>query len=242
MTIEPTNRSPGTEIGILYRDDDLVVVDKPPRLLTHRSRLATDRDVAMTRARDTIGTYVYPVHRLDRQTSGALLFALNEDAARALRHAFDNGEVHKTYLAIARGETPPECLIDYAVPNDENGQRVDARTRLRTRHVGSYFSIVEATPETGRYHQIRRHMSHLRHPLACDSNYGTGWFNRKIRQETGLTRLALHAARLSFPHPRGERIVITCPLALDFATALRALSVPPNSVQDLAPATDAFLA
>ncbi len=215
-----------TEIGILHRDDDVVVVDKPARLLTHRSRLADDRDVAMTRARDTIGAYVYPVHRLDRQTSGALLFALNEDAARALRTSFDHGEVHKTYLAIARGETPAECLIDYAIPSDEDGERVSARTRLRTLHVGSYFSIIEASPETGRYHQIRRHMSHLRHPLACDSNYGTGWFNRKIREEAGLTRLALHALRLSFPHPRGARLTITCPLPEDFATALQRLEVP----------------
>lgn len=213
-------------IRVLFHDDDIVVVDKPAGILTHRSHMARDRDVAMMRTRDTIGRYVFPVHRLDRQTSGTLLFALHEDAARALRASFDQGEVKKGYVAIARGATPHEMTIDSPVPNDEGGERVAAVTRIETLYSGDYFSLVRAFPETGRYHQIRRHMAHIRHPLACDSNYGTGWFNRKIREEASLHRLALHAHELSFRHPNGARITVRAPLADDFCVALRQLGVP----------------
>lgn len=213
-------------IRVLHLDDDVVVVDKPAGLLTHRSHLARDRDVAMMRARDAIGRYVYPVHRLDRQTSGALLFALHEDATRSLRDAFDTGNVTKSYLAIARGETPREETIDSPVPSDENGERVLAVTRIQTLYSGDYFSLVHAFPQTGRYHQIRRHMAHIRHPLACDSNYGTGWFNRKIREEASLHRLALHAHSISFAHPKGHMLRVCAPLATDFCAALDALNVP----------------
>ena len=213
-------------IDILYRDDEVLVVSKPAGLLTHRSEMANDSDVAMMRARDAIGAHVWPVHRLDRGTSGALVFALPADMARALGRAFDEGRITKVYVALVRGEAPEHVVLDYPVPKGEGKERVPAVTELRRLYAGEFFSLVEARPRTGRFHQIRRHMSHLRHPIAGDSNYGTGWFNRKIRDEVGLTRLALHAASSTLPTSAGER-EIRAPLAEDFAAALAKLGVPP---------------
>jgi tRNA pseudouridine65 synthase len=208
----------------LYRDADVIVVDKPAGLLTHRSDLAPDRDVAMTRVRDAIGARVWPLHRLDRGTSGVLAFALSESAARVLRPVFDDGRVEKVYVALARGRTPEHVVVDHPVPRAEGKERVSAVTELRRLREGSYFSLVEARPRTGRFHQIRRHLSHLRHPIACDSNYGTGWFNRRIRAESGLARLALHALSIRLPAPSGE-ITVVAPLARDFAQALARLGI-----------------
>ncbi len=214
-------------IPILHRSADYLVVDKPAGLLSHRSELAPDRDVALQRARDTAGVHVYPLHRLDRQTSGVLVFALSEEAARVARRAFDDGLVEKRYVAIVRGEAPASVLVDYPIPKGEGKDRVPAVTAVRRLATGSFFSVVEARPKTGRYHQVRRHMAHLRHPLACDSHYGTGWFNRKIRAEANLHRLALHAASITMPTPNGP-LTVSAPLAADLREALERLDVSPE--------------
>lgn len=215
---------------ILHRCDAYVVVDKLAGLMTHRSELAPDDDVMMTRVRDALGAWVFPVHRLDRQTSGAMVFALTEDAARALRAAFDDGLVAKTYVAIVRGTFPPSVEVDYAIPKREGGDRVPAQTsfaRLETGnvpgHEGATWSLVEARPKTGRYHQVRRHAAHLRHPLALDSNYGTGWFNRAVRAH-GLARLALHAASIGLPAIGAEPArVVTAAMPADLVGTLERL-------------------
>lgn len=213
-------------IDVLYRDEDVLVVSKPAGILTHRSEMAHDSDVAMMRARDAIGAHVWPVHRLDRQTSGALVFALTAEMARVLCLAFEEGRVAKVYVALVRGQAPEHLVLDYPVPKGEGKERVPAVTELRRLYARDYFSVVEARPRTGRFHQIRRHMSHLRHPIAGDSNYGTGWFNRKIRAEAGLLRLALHASSITLPTASGTR-EIHAPMAADFAEALAKLGVPP---------------
>ncbi len=216
--------APGAQpsIDILYRDDHVLVVSKPSGLMTHRSELAPDSDVAMMRARDAIGQYVWPVHRLDRGTSGALVFALSEDSARSLREAFDEGRIEKVYFAIVRGEAPAHQVVDYAIPKAEGKARVPAITEVTRIFAGDGFSLVLARPRTGRYHQIRRHMAHLRHPLAGDSNYGTGWFNRHMREHAGLHRLGLHACAVTLPAIREVR----APLDAAFADSLRRLQVP----------------
>lgn len=206
-------------IAVLYRDADVAVVDKPAGIVVHRSDMARERDVAMMRARDTLGAHVWPVHRLDRQTSGALAFALSEDSVRALRAAWDDGRVKKTYVAIVRGSTPDHAIIDYAIPKSEDGPKVEAITELWTLARGEWASLIVASPRTGRYHQIRRHMAHLRHPLANDSNYGTGWFNRKVREAFGLKRMALHAHTLTLPNVG----TIVAPLPSDLLSAIERL-------------------
>ncbi len=218
-------------LTILYRDEDLLVVDKPAGLMTHRSELAPDRDVAMTRARDAIGARVWPVHRLDRQTSGVLAFALSEQAAGELHGAFERGEVEKRYLALARGEPDEHAVVDYAIPKGVGKARVAAVTELRRLFAGGWFSLVEARPRTGRFHQIRRHLAHVRHPIANDSNYGTGWFNRKMRAEAGLMRLGLHAVELTLP-VRERRLTVRAPLPDDLMQALERLGVPAEALVD----------
>jgi len=215
-------------IELLYVDDDVVVADKPSGLSVHRG-WDDDDDVAMFRVRDAIGARVHPVHRLDRGTSGALLFARTAAAAATLGRAFADGHVDKRYLALVRGAPPATVVVDHPVPETEGGARVPAVTRLRlvARSTVERCSLVEARPETGRFHQIRRHLKHLSHPIVGDVNYGKGDLNRLFRTRYGLHRLALHAHLLAFDHPAtGRRLVVRAPLPADFAAALAALGLP----------------
>lgn len=217
----------GAAPALLYRDEHLVVVDKPSGLLVHRG-WGDDEVVALSLVRDAIGAYVYPVHRLDRGTSGVLAFALNEEVAAALHGAFERGEVGKRYLALVRGVAPAEGVVDHPIPRREGGPRVEARTAFRL--VGASprerCSLVEARPATGRLHQVRRHLKHIGHPLIGDANYGKGALNRHYRDAFGLGRLALHAASLSFAHPvTAAPLYIEAPLPPDLAGPLAALGL-----------------
>lgn len=228
----PPSQAPDQTLSILYRDDDLVIVSKPSGLLVHRGGWDSDRVVAMTLLRDALGQRVFPAHRLDRATSGALVFALSSEAARAVQEAWEAGLVHKRYLALVRGWPQPSGLIDHAVPSEPRGPRVAATTgytRLQTYRVaeapGERYSLVQAEPRTGRLHQIRRHMKHLSHPLVGDVNYGKGDINRYFRERFGLRRLALHASAISLPHPvTGERLHIEAPVPEDLRAPLEALA------------------
>jgi tRNA pseudouridine65 synthase len=216
-------------VEILYVDDDLVIVNKPSGLLVHRG-WANDDDVAMFRVRDALGgAHVHPVHRLDRGTSGALLFARTRDAAALLTRRFEAREVDKRYLALVRGTPPESGTIDHPIPNGEDGPRVPAVTRF-VRVAASTVercALVLAIPETGRGHQIRRHLRHLSHPIVGDVNYGRGDINRHYRARYDLHRLALHAHALAFDHPiSGARIAITAPMPDDMGLALERLGLP----------------
>lgn len=215
-------------IDLLYVDPYVVVADKPSGIIVHRG-WDNDDDVAMFRVRDLIGQQVHPIHRLDRGTSGALLFARTKEAAAALCKSFEEGRVDKTYFALVRGEPPAEGVVDYAIPKSEDGPRVPARTRYRLLRRSSVdrCSLVEATPETGRLHQVRRHLRHLNHPLVGDVRYGSGAINRHYRATYGLHRLALHARSLGFDHPEtGERIRVYAPVPPDLGDALARLCLP----------------
>jgi tRNA pseudouridine65 synthase len=216
-------------IELLFVDEHVVVANKPSGLLVHRG-WADDDDVALFRVRDALGgEHVHPIHRLDRGTSGALLFARNRDAAAVLCKSFEEGRVEKTYLALVRGTPPTEGLVDHPIPKSEDGPRVPAQTRFRLvlRSPVDRCSLVVAMPETGRLHQIRRHLRHLNHPLVGDVTYGSGVINRHYRAEYNLHRLALHACRLAFDHPvTAARIVTEAPLPEDLATPFAKLGLP----------------
>ena len=188
---------------VLYRDDLLLVVNKPSGLLTHRG-LANDRDNALVRARALAGRYVHPVHRLDRATSGVLVFALDAETASALGRQLASRRFRQA-LPRARARHAAGCArIDYPLPALEaapGAERKSARTSLR--RLGSFerSSLLECIAHTGRPHQLRRHLKHVFHPIAGDTRYGDGKHNRALRERFGLHRLALHAARLSFTHP-----------------------------------------
>lgn len=229
-------------LPVLFHDDRLLAVDKPSGLLVHRG-WGGDRVTALQLARRIAGRRVYPVHRLDRGTSGVLAFALDEEAARRLGAAFGGGggddaagaarapEVVKSYLALVRGRAPESALVDHPIPRSEGGPRVPAVTAVRRLAVVEVeprrvYSLVEARPATGRLHQVRRHLKHLSLPVIGDVEYGKGEHNRFFRERFGLHRLALHAAMLDLPHPAtGDRLRLIAPLPADLAGPLEALGI-----------------
>lgn len=210
---------------ILYQDDDLIAVSKPSGMLVHRG-WANDKHVAMTAVRDQIGKWVYPAHRLDRGTSGVLLFALSSEVAGVLGEAFRERRIDKRYLGIVRGVPACAGVIDNPVPNKDGGERVDAVTEYRRLGVAGRYSLVEATPRTGRLHQIRRHFKHISCPLIGDVRYGKGEHNRYFRDTFDLHRLALHCHGMALTHPtRGDRLELHAELPEDLARALTGLEL-----------------
>jgi tRNA pseudouridine65 synthase len=206
-------------ISIVYRDERCVAVDKPSGIATHRG-WADDDDALLQLVRDTVGAYVYPIHRLDRGASGITLFALDRDAARAFSDAWSAAD--KRYLAITRGHPAEHVLLDHAIPKGPGLERVPARTEIWRREVFGRYALVEARPHTGRLHQIRRHLKHLSCPLIGDVRYGKGEHNRLWRERFALHRLALHCTSLTVAHPEKGEIAVHCPLAPDLANAIAA--------------------
>lgn len=203
-------------LEILYRDEHLLAIQKPSGMLVHRG-WARDERPALQRLRDQIGMRVHAVHRLDRATSGALLFALRPEAARDTQRLFESGRVEKRYLAICRGNSLPSGHVDHPLRREKGGEMLSAITRFRLLGRFERYCLIEAFPETGRTHQIRRHLKHLSLPIIGDVRYGKGEHNRHFRERFDFHRLALHCQRLTFPHPRtGQLVEITAPLPSDF--------------------------
>lgn len=224
-------------LSIIYRDESIVAINKPSGLLVHRSGLATDRVTCMTLLRDELECWVYPIHRLDRGASGALLFALDSKTAAVLAASFAARTARKQYLAVVRGWAPENVEVDYALDDEENpaSERVEARTIIRRRDavelpfaVGRYatarYSLVTAEPLSGRRHQIRRHLAHLRHPIIGDAVHGDGRHNRFFREELGIGRLLLHGARLEIMHPYEQRSLrLEAPLPVELVVLFERL-------------------
>jgi len=212
-------------LPILHADATFVVIDKPAGIAVHRG-MARDRIVLVDVAERQLGRPVFPVHRLDRATSGALLLALGSEAARLLQAQFEEGTTDKRYLALVRGHPPESGVIDHPVPRALDGPRVPARTEFRRLAVWERYALIEARPRTGRLHQIRRHLKHIGHPLIGDVRYGKGEHNRLFRETFGLYRLALHAVSLAFEHPEsGAPLSVAAPLPPDLGTVLASMGV-----------------
>jgi tRNA pseudouridine65 synthase len=226
--------------AIVHRDDWLVAVDKPPGLLVHRSEVdRRETRFAVQLVRDRIGQPVWPAHRLDRGTSGVLLFALSAEIAAMLGRAFESGAVAKRYVALVRGWPEAQGVIDHPlVPLDDDSARLADRApqvaitryarlaRLELdqpddHHPTSRYALVELDPETGRRHQLRRHLKHIAHPIVGDATYGKGRINRAVAERVGLTRLWLHAQSISLAHPvTGAPLAIETPLNEDWQRLL----------------------
>ena len=224
-------------LRILYQDNYLVAIDKPPGLLVHRTGLdAGETLFALQLLRDQLGRPVWPAHRLDKGTSGVLLFALDAETARLLGPAFEApDQVHKTYQAVVRGWPPESGLIDHPLQRMEDDARADrmqvqdARTRYRT--LARYelplpqgpfpttrCALVELQPLNGRRHQLRRHMKHVAHPIIGDATHGKGPLNRALAAWLGAQRLWLHALRLELVHPvHGTALPLEAPPGPDWA-------------------------
>jgi len=212
------------ELTILARGHGWVVVAKPPRLVVHHNEHSRGAYPALQRVRDQLGCSVYPIHRLDAAASGCLLFGTDRDAAGVLAGALGRGE--KTYVALVRGVCGEPSSVDVQRPlRDDNGIIKEARTLLScaARSREPPCSLVVARPVTGRYHQIRRHLRGLSHPIIGDRQHGDKQVNRLWREHRGVDRLALHCLSITFQAPDGGRVEATCPLFDDMATSLRQL-------------------
>ena len=221
-------------LDILYQDDDLIAINKPAGMLVHRSWLDKAETVfVMQTLRDQIGQHVFPIHRLDRPTSGVLLFALNSDMARTMCELFENHQVKKGYLAIVRGYLEGKARVDYPLKvildkvADKFSQEKEPQEAI-TDYQGlatvempypagkfqtARYSLVELYPQTGRKHQLRRHLKHLFHPIMGDTKYGDLHQNRTLAEQSGVERLMLHSHFMQFQHPKTlQKIEINAPL------------------------------
>lgn len=214
-------------LEILYQDRDLLIINKPSGLLVHKSDLdPSERSSAMLLLRDQIGQWVFPVHRLDKPTSGCLLFSLNREITPKLNTLFENRKVIKSYHAIVRGHTLDSETIDYPLikewdkrsPNNTKNQKQEAISSYLTieksvseiasrRYPQTRYSYLELKPTTGRKHQLRRHLAHIRHPIIGDTRHGDGEYNRLFREYYDCYRLLLHAYSIEFEHPRTKKIL-----------------------------------
>ncbi len=223
------------ELDILYQDEYIVCINKPSGLLVHKSMI--DRHeiyFAMKMLRDQIGQWVYPVHRLDKPTSGVLLFALDKESAKIMSEQFRERETKKSYLAVVRGYTDESGYIDHALVEkldkiaDKKSSTCKEAQEAETEYerlatveldfaVGKYdktrYSLVKLFPKTGRKHQLRRHMKHISHHILGDTKYGRGEHNKFIREQYDCHRLMLHARELQIKHPyKDDMLIIEAPL------------------------------
>jgi tRNA pseudouridine65 synthase len=209
-------------LEILFEDSHYVAVNKPNGLLVHRTRLSEEKkEFALQLLRDQLGYRLYPVHRLDRPTSGLLLFAKSPESAAAMSKSFAERLPRKTYFAVVRGYAPEEGSIDKPLQPDNEKQQKEAReaithfNRLATVElpiaVGRYqtarYSLVKVQPETGRMHQIRRHFAHLRHYIIGDTKHGDWRHNRMFLEKLGSPELLLHAAAIHLKHPFSKELL-----------------------------------
>ncbi len=216
-------------LDILYKDEYLVAINKPSGLLVHKSPIDRhETQFALQLVRDQIGQYVYPIHRLDKPTSGVLLFALTPQIAQTMSLLFRSHKVTKEYIAIVRGYTQEEELIDYPLKQmlDTKEQKKQGITkeaqeaqtyyeRLATvellypvsRYPVARYSLVKLLPKSGRKHQLRRHMKHIFHPIVGDTKHGRGEHNTLFREKFECHRLLLHSHRVSFTHPITKQLL-----------------------------------
>ena len=236
------------QLEIIYLDQQLVAINKPSGLLVHRSNIDRhETRFALQLLRNQLKQRVFPAHRLDKPTSGVLLFALDPDTARVLSDQFRYHRIEKSYLAVVRGWTDDAGKIDYplvdgpikaAYAEQKNSAKSrDAVTNYQTlaraelsiatgRYATSRYSLVDARPTTGRRHQLRRHFKHIFHPLIGDTTYGDTQHNRMFRDHFESNRLLLHARQLNFEHPAdGRRISLVAPLDTAFQHLLSQLGL-----------------
>ncbi len=233
-------------LPILYRDEHIVVIDKPPGLLVHRSEIDRhETRFAIQILRDQIGQKVWPAHRLDRGTSGVLIFGLNTEIASLLGRQFEAGMIDKRYWAVVRGHPADAGSIDHPLSRQRDPYEFrDARSSAEAqpalthfkclarvelpypvdRYPSSRYALLELDPVTGRRHQLRRHLKHIAHPIIGDATYGKGRHNRFFAEQFGCNRLLLACIRMRFAHPvSGQAMEIETPVSGQFAETLAQL-------------------
>jgi tRNA pseudouridine65 synthase len=223
-------------LELLYNDDCLVAINKPAGLLVHKTEIDRhETQFALQILRNQIGQRVYPIHRLDKPTSGALLFAKTPELAARLANTW--AETKKIYLAVVRGHGPAELTLDHPITPKydkyaKNTNRVPQSAvthfrRLATIELGicidkyprTRYSLMQCRLATGRKHQIRRHLKHLSHPVIGDAKYGKSKHNNYFAEHLACPRLLLHAHELEFSHPQTQALIsLRAPLDDTMAT------------------------
>jgi tRNA pseudouridine65 synthase len=205
------------QCDIIYHDENLIAINKPYGYFVHKSSLdATSDKIIMSILRDQIGRFVYPIHRLDRKTSGVLLFALDKETLVLLNKKFEDRETYKEYIAICRGYMTDTGEIDYPLLNETDGRVHEAKTMYTTlqkseiplahgKFQTSRYSLTKFIPITGRMHQIRRHASHIFHPILADRPHGCNKQNKLMLDTYQLNEMTLHAYRLKIKHPYQDK-------------------------------------
>ncbi len=204
-------------VTVLAQGARWAVVAKPAHVPVHDSAYVRCADTLIRAARLELDDDVHPVHRLDRPASGCVLLALGREHVHDLAQALSGGR--KRYLAFVRGSISERGPVVVERPLDKPGSDMARPARTRLQPIASSedprCSLVLAEPTTGRFHQIRRHIRSLSHPILGDSSHGDTRINRWWREEYGLTRLGLHGLSLELQLADGERIVVVCPVPDD---------------------------
>lgn len=231
-------------LPIIYRDEYLIAINKPAGLLVHRSEIDRhETRFAVQLLRNQIGQMVYPIHRLDKPTSGVLVFALTSDIARQLGDIFTHHALTKTYVALVRGFAPDHGIINHALIEEldkyaDKNARInkpaqDAVTKFATlaqiefpysidKYPCTRYSLVQCHPKTGRKHQIRRHLKHISHPIIGDAKHGKGNHNRFFQQQFKCEGLMLASTEMEFVHPvTNENLHLIAPLSPKFISIIQ---------------------
>ncbi|MEM6270170.1 MAG: pseudouridine synthase [Bacteroidota bacterium] len=206
-------------LRVIYQDAHFLAIHKPPKLIVHLTRISEDTDSVVRRLREQLQEPVNLVHRLDRATSGVLLFSRTREAAQAIMGTFAGNRVQKEYLAVVRGFIEAPGRIDHPVRRAD-GRRIQAQTEyaplaqvevpIAVRpYAQSRYSLVRICPKTGKYRQIRQHFQHLRKPIIGDKKHGDINHNRMFREQLGCDIMLFLARELRFVHPfTGTSLVI----------------------------------
>lgn len=214
-----------SDLKILYQDEHLIAIDKPAGMLVHPGRdPEPDEQIAMKALRNYLGQYVYIVHRLDRPTSGVLLFTLSKEVQSKVSIQFQKWQVHKKYYAVAVGKTSEEFEVDIPLKRDEESQPAPSLTKFKRINylpkgvlADTDFSVLDVEPHTGRYHQIRRHLGWNDFPIVGDYLYGDIEKNTSLSKQTSVKRMMLMSYSLEVFHPvTCEKLLITADMPDDF--------------------------
>ncbi|MFQ3577362.1 MAG: pseudouridine synthase [Cytophagales bacterium] len=228
-------------LEIIYQDKHLVAINKPHGLLVQRTKIAEETEnFAVQTLRDQMGCHVYPCHRIDRKTSGVLVFALDTETESLMKNIFAEKNLEKFYHCLVRGYFPEYVLLEKPLAK-ENGKFQDAKTEFFnlfslelpisvSRYPTSRYSLILAKPHTGRMHQIRRHLAHLRHYIIGDRTHGECKQNNMFRDHFDSNVMMLHAWKLVFEHPiTSKKVVLTANWQKDFSTLINKLGIDENS-------------
>lgn len=205
-------------LEILYEDEYIIAINKPPGVLVHKTRISEDKVFLLQLLRDQAGFRLHTIHRLDRGTSGVILFAKSAAHSGKFSELFMDHNIEKKYLAIVRGWLPDEDIINYPLSDPESGRyekqealtaykclaKSEINAAIGLKYKTARFSLIEACPQSGRRHQIRKHFAHINHPIIGDKRHGDVKHNTYFRGHFNMERMCLHASSLQFCHPYTE--------------------------------------